>query len=243
MMAIILVAGVGRRLRGQTDEPKCLLSIGGRSLIHRYLDILAEPDSGVAKVGMVVGYKGDLIVSHVQEHAFGGAVAYATNPDYEKGSALSLLTAYENFEIDGDMMLMDGDVYFEPDVLDRLLASANANSMLVDPSSVNTGEEIMMGVIDERVAAVGRGMEGAFDVHGEWIGFMKTDTDGTREFLSAVNRLVQEQGDGVGYEDAIQGVCAAVAMGYELVDDLRWTEIDTPEDVAKAVSLAEQASV
>ncbi|MDP7532360.1 MAG: NTP transferase domain-containing protein, partial [SAR202 cluster bacterium] len=136
-MAIILVAGVGRRLRGQTDEPKCLLSIGGRSLIHRYLDILAEPDSGVAKVGMVVGYKGDLIVSHVQEHAFGGAVAYATNPDYEKGSALSLLTAYENFEIDGDMMLMDGDVYFEPDVLHRLLASANANSMLVDPSSVN----------------------------------------------------------------------------------------------------------
>lgn len=242
MIAIILVAGVGRRLRDHTNEPKCLLSIGSQSLIHQYLDVLTEPGSGVADVGMVVGYKSDLIIRHVREHASGGNVTYVTNHEYEKGSALSLLAAYENLDMDGDTLLMDGDVYFEPSLLRRLLRSSNPNTMLVDPSSLNTGEEIMVGIDDHRVVAVGRGMDGAFDVHGEWIGFMKMDGDGSRELLGAVESLVQERGDGVGYEDAIHGLCTAVTMGYELAHDLRWTEIDTPADVAKAESLAEQAS-
>ena len=92
-MAIILAAGVGRRLRTRTNEPKCLLSIGDRSLIHRYLDALSERESGVTEVGMIVGYKSDLAIRHVQEHAFGGNVTYSTNPEYEERSALSLLAA------------------------------------------------------------------------------------------------------------------------------------------------------
>ena len=242
MMAIILVAGVGRRLRDHTNEPKCLLRIGNRSLIHQYLDALSERESGVTHAGMVVGYKSDLVIRHVEEHAFGSNVTYVTNHEYEKGSALSLLAAYENLDMGSDTLLMDGDVYFEPSLMHRLLGSPNPNTMLADPSSVNTGEEIMVGIDDDRVVAVGRGLEGAFDLHGEWIGFIKMDGDSTRELLRALERLVQERGDGVGYEDAIHGLCTTVTMGYELVHDLRWTEIDTPADVLKAESLAEQAS-
>ncbi|MDP6800529.1 MAG: phosphocholine cytidylyltransferase family protein [SAR202 cluster bacterium] len=242
MMAIILAAGVGRRLRDYTVDPKCLLEFGGRSLIHNYLDALSEPETGVTEVGIVIGYRGDLIKRHVQEHAFGGAVSFKTNPEYEKGSALSLLAAYENFDINGDTLLMDGDVYFEPPLMRRLMKSSDPNAMLVDSSSVNTGEEIMMGIDNGRVVAVGRGMDGAFDIHGEWIGFMKMDGDGSRKFQGAVKRLVEEQGDGVGYEDAIHRLCNTVSMGCERVHDLRWIEIDTPEDVARARSLAEQSS-
>ncbi len=242
MIGVILAAGVGRRLRDHTDEPKCLLNFGGRSLIHRYLDALSEPETGVTEVGIVVGYKGDLIKRHVQEHAFGGAVSFATNPRYEKGSALSLLAAYEHFDINSDTLLMDGDVYFEPRLMRRLMKSSDPNIMLVDSSSVNTGEEIMMGVNNGRVAAVGRGMDGVFDLHGEWIGFMKMDGDGSQEFLGAVRQVVEDQGDGVGYEDAIHRLCNTVSMGCEQVHDLRWIEIDTPEDVERARSLAEQTS-
>jgi choline kinase len=143
--------------------------------------------------------------------------------------------------MEGDTLLMDGDVYFERSLMQRLLRASNPNTMLVDTSSVNTGEEIMTGIDDGRVVAVGRGMEGDFDVHGEWIGFMKMSGEGSLSLLGAVESLVRERGDGVGYEDAIHGLCVNVQMGYELTHDLRWIEIDTPADVANAQSLAEQA--
>ena len=68
---------------------------------------------------------------------------------------------------------MDGDVYFEPTLVSRLLEGPAENLLLVDTRSVNSGEEIMAGARGGRLVEIGRGMGGDFDVYGEWVGFLR----------------------------------------------------------------------
>ena len=60
MKAVILAAGVGRRLQALTQNlPKCLIPIGGKTLLSRYLNNLEQV--GISQVSIVVGYKEELI--------------------------------------------------------------------------------------------------------------------------------------------------------------------------------------
>ena len=60
MKAIILAAGVGKRLWQVTQHrPKCLIEIGGQTLLHRYLTSLRSV--GIHCADMVVGYKQEMI--------------------------------------------------------------------------------------------------------------------------------------------------------------------------------------
>ena len=61
MKAIILAAGVGKRLWPVTQHrPKCLIQLGGRTLIHRYLEALGRVR--VRRTTLVVGYKQEIIL-------------------------------------------------------------------------------------------------------------------------------------------------------------------------------------
>ncbi|MCA1852119.1 MAG: NTP transferase domain-containing protein, partial [Beggiatoa sp.] len=75
--AVILAAGVGRRLG--IDHPKCLLRIGGRTLLDRHLDHLGR--LGVDEVVLVLGHQKDRI-----EHALQGrtGIRILMNPDYRR---------------------------------------------------------------------------------------------------------------------------------------------------------------
>ncbi|MBQ5594068.1 MAG: NTP transferase domain-containing protein, partial [Alistipes sp.] len=58
MQAIILAAGMGRRLGELTnDNTKCMLEVNGVRLIHRALEALLEV--GIKRVVLVVGYKAE----------------------------------------------------------------------------------------------------------------------------------------------------------------------------------------
>ena len=139
MKAVILAAGVGARLMPRTDSAhKCLTEIGGRSLLHRHLDILdAAPE--VDGVIIVVGYLREQIYQSVtQWHDASGAglsVQFITNEVYRKGSILSLYAAKEVL-CAHDSIVMDADVLYHPDVMGRLLRSQHRNCFLVDPSTM-----------------------------------------------------------------------------------------------------------
>ena len=61
MKAIIMAAGVGRRLLGlNLNKPKCLLTAsGGETLIRRSVNSLVS--KGISDITVIVGYKADLI--------------------------------------------------------------------------------------------------------------------------------------------------------------------------------------
>ena len=64
MKALILAAGRGTRLRDVHERPKCLLEVGGVTLLDRYLGSLRA--LGIESA-VVVGYGGDLVREQVEE--------------------------------------------------------------------------------------------------------------------------------------------------------------------------------
>ena len=92
MTAIILVAGVARRLAPLTDAThKALLPVGGRPILARMLDALAW--AGVRRSVLVVGHCADQVRALAGERVGRMAVDYVVNPEYTRGSVLSLYTA------------------------------------------------------------------------------------------------------------------------------------------------------
>jgi choline kinase len=229
MKVIILAAGVGKRLRKYTEEPKCLLEVNGKPLIHRYLEVLQGVN--IKKVVIVVGYKKEKVIDAVSKISFPGRVNFIENPEYERGSILSLWKARD--ELNESVILMDGDVFFEQEVLKKLVKSPFKNCLIIDTTSKNRGEEVIAGVKDDKIIALDRGLKGSFDVIGEWVGFMKISKNATvylRQILTAEIKLQEYER---GYEDVLPELFKQVDFNYELVDGLSWVEIDFPDDVKK----------
>ena len=84
MRAIILAAGVGKRLQTITDHrPKCLIQISGKTLLERTLTALGA--AGVTEAVVVIGYRGDMIVEEIGEAVWRGGRALYPERAVRKG--------------------------------------------------------------------------------------------------------------------------------------------------------------
>ena len=230
MKAIILAAGVGNRLKGYFDEPKCLLKINGKTLIARYLGELDR--LGVKDAAIVVGYKKEKIMEEVSALNARPEVTFVENADYTKGSIMSLYAAKK--EINDDIILMDADVYFEPEVLKRIVRSKHRDCLLIDRSSKNDGEAVMAGIIGGRVIALERGLKGDYDALGEWVGFTRLSENTAKAFLGFITEKISCGVTDIGYEDCVSDLLKKTEIACEYADGLKWTEIDFKEDVKRA---------
>ena len=104
MKAIILAAGVGRRLK--TPIPKTLIEIKtGRTFISNILEILRS--EGIREIICVVGYKKELIMEKHPD------LLYVYNPRFAfTNTGVSLHLALNSIEPD-DLLIINGDVYFQ----------------------------------------------------------------------------------------------------------------------------------
>lgn len=234
MKAIILAAGVGKRLGGSVVEhPKCLLDLEGRTLLDRMLDALNEV--GVREITVVVGHLADQVEAAVAGRA---GVSTVFNPEFRKGAILSLWTARES--LDGDVLIMDADVLFPVEMLRRLVESPSPNCFLMDTSAANDGEAQMLMARGGRVFDITRGLRGDYDACGESIGFLKLGADGSRTLRDLLQRALAEGQDSIEHEEVYPTLMRACEIGYVTADDLPWLEIDFPEDVERARQLLEE---
>ena len=163
MTAVLLAAGVGKRLLGQSGgRPKCLIEIGGRSLLGRLLDALAS--AGVEEAIVVVGFGEAEVRASVATPPAGLRVRCLTNPRYTEGAILSLWTARE--ALAGPVVVMDADVLCPPAMIARLVDSPHPNCFLLDASVTITGEEQMLLVEDGRVRNIVRGGAPGYELAG-----------------------------------------------------------------------------
>lgn len=231
MRAIILAAGVGKRLQTITDHrPKCLIQVSGKTLLERTLTALSAV--GVTEAVIVIGYRGDMLVEEIGERCGAVAVRYIRNEQYEKGAILSLWSARNEF--DTDLLIMDADVLFPVRLLQRLVQSRHTNCFLLDASSENTGEEQMLLTRAGRVLTIIRGGAGDYDLVGESVGFLKVARDAAPLLCSILDDYVAQGRDTIEHEEAYPVFLAQHHVGFERVDDLPWTEIDFPHDLEHA---------
>ncbi len=231
MKAIILAAGVGKRLWEVTQHrPKCLIEIGGRSLLHRYLESLAAV--GIRRADIVVGYKQEMIRAAVAGDSCGIGVTFWANEEFHRGSISSLWVARSAF--DDDTIVMDADVLFHREILRRLVSSPFENALLMDETVTQTGEECMVVVAGERVIALTKTLPARYDYAGEGVGFLRVRYADTPRVVSSLRGYIEKNMWHMEYEDALLEYFHDVRVGHEKIGGLPWTEIDFINDIKKA---------
>jgi hypothetical protein len=112
-IALILAAGRGARLRPHTDHrPKCLVELAGQSLLARQWQSLRA--AGVNDIRVITGYRAADIE----------ALGYPTvhNPSFATTNMVStLFCAREHMKGTADLLIVYGDVVFEPRIVRALL--------------------------------------------------------------------------------------------------------------------------
>ena len=237
--AIILAAGVGRRLGPQNLEaPKVLLAFDGASLLERHLRILRQ--AGIAEVTIVVGYAADQIRSALPLVSEGLTVHTIENPDFREGSVVSLWAARGVLRSGAPIILMDGDVLYDHRLMARLVASRHADALLLDREIEPGDEPVKLCVRDGAIVDFRKKPTEAHDFYGESVGFFRFTPQTAAELADRADAYVNSGRRGMEYEEPIRDMMMQSAperFGFEDVTGLPWTEIDFPEDVLKATAL------
>ena len=131
MQAVILAAGMGRRLGELTgDNTKCMLEVNGVKLIDRALECLAEHN--LSRIVLVVGYKRENVMRYVGNSYKGIEVVYVENPIYDKTNNIYSLYLAKDYLVAEDTLLLESDLIYEPSVVRRIVENDYPNLALVD---------------------------------------------------------------------------------------------------------------
>lgn len=240
MRAVILAAGVGKRLQSGPDQPpKALLRFGGKSLLARHMEILRR--CGVAGVTIATGYRAGMIEEELAAIGLsagsGGFARCVLNPDYRDGSIVSLWTVREELAGGGDVLLMDADVLYDHRLIERLLGSRHANCFLMD-RDIEAGEEpVKLCVRNGELVDFHRIIRTKYDFCGESVGFFRLSPTIARRLADRAEAYMAASRRDEWYEGAIRDVLLERppgTFGFEDVTGLPWIEIDFPEDVRRA---------
>ncbi len=227
MQAVILAGGVGSRLEKLTDgKPKCLAEIGGRPLILHQLEALS--DHGVGPVLMVVGFNHEAIRAVV-----GRRVEYLVNERYrETNSLYSLWLARE--WVKGPFVLLNGDLFFDPEVLARVLEDPG-NVLAYDSTSSRGREQTKVAIRGRKVIDLGKDLPPA-SARGESLGLLKFEADGAKAMLEVAAHQIEGGHEQAWVIEATRAVCKMVPLYGTNVAGLPWTEVDFPHDLEEARS-------
>ncbi len=231
--AIVLAASRGDGLgAATTEQPKCMVDVRGKPLLHRLLATLDE--SGVTDVAVVGGYRREAIAAE-------GILLVANEAYAETGEAASLACALSRLE--GETVVVYGDVLFRRYILDALLESRGDITIVVDSTRRIAANPRDLIVADRRdtgldyedtpalLTGVGAGMG---DACGEWIGLMHLSARGAELVREELEAMRQE---GVLAQADLMALLDRLArrhpVGVHYITG-HWLDVDTPTDLAEA---------
>ena len=235
MRAVILGAGVGRRLEQPELPPKVLLRFGGETLLARHVRILRA--CGIARIDLAVGYQAEAVAAEIAAIGAGDMVTTWFNRDYERGAIVSLWTLREAFTGGEPVVFMDGDVLYDARMMRRLLAAAQGNSFLMDRQTREGEDPVRLCMRAGTLVDFHKRPQIAHDWWGEWIGFARFTPATAARIATAASSYVEAGRLDEIYEEAFRDVILAEppgSFGVEDVTGLPWVEIDFPEDLEKA---------
>lgn len=235
MRAIILAAGLGKRLGGADDPPKALLEFGGKTLLARHIEILQH--LGVEDVTLATGYKADALEKELGRLRARDFASCVLNPDYGEGSIVSLWTVRGALSSGVDILLMDADVLYDFRLVGRLMESRQVNCFLMDREIEGGEEPVKLCVRNGEIVDFHKVVRNPFDYCGESVGFFRFSPAAAMRLAAKTESYVSGGRRKEWYEEAIRDLVLESApgtFGFEDVTGLPWIEIDFPEDVVKA---------
>lgn len=233
MKAVVLAAGSSTRLYPLTENvPKCLLEVGGQTLLEHQFDALAAV--GISEAVVVTGYLSHLLTAKIESVAarYPFSFSLAHNARFaETNNLYSLWTAREHLAGAG-FWCLHADVLFHPDILRAGAEAANDICLLADREVL--AETMKLKIAGGRVVAIGKHVSIA-EASGTFLGLAKFSGAGGRRMLAEVADLVAANETSAYFTRAIE---CLIARDFPVVarfsEDLPWIEIDFPEELDRA---------
>ena len=234
MQAIILAAGISKRLRPLTDKtPKCLLKVGDTTILE--LTIKNVLKNGVNEFIMVTGYRENMIKDYIKAKFPELNIKYLTNPDFENNNNSYSLWMTKDY-ITGDSILLDSDILFDFRIISKLLASEHVNSLAVNANH-KLGEEEIKVIVDStnKILHIGKELD-PFACFGESIGIERFSLPFFQSLGIILERkIVHENNVNEFYEKSFQELYDSGNAMYAIdVSEYKSMEIDFPEDFQRA---------
>ena len=231
MRAIILAAGKGKRLdQVRGDYPKCLLEIGGLSLIERQIQALRNV--GVHEITAVVGFGKE----HVKERC-GSQIHYVENKQHEQTNSLYSLWLARDSLSDG-FVVLNADVFFHTQMLVDLVSTPYEDALLVSYESLAMlgDEEMKVKVRKGRVVDISKQMS-PVEADGENVGIVKFGSSGAAFLIEHLDALIAAGHLKSWAPHAFREFATSQPLHAISTRGYPWIEIDFPEDYARALDV------
>ena len=229
---------MAKRLRPLTDtKPKCLLTVGGRTLLERTVDAMLE--AGIREFVVVTGYRADQIRDFLNENYAGQKVEFTFlhNADYVYNNNIYSLWMSGRVVRGRDFLLMDSDILCDPETV-FTIARQEESALAVNRHEL--GEEEMKIVVDgdNRITEISKTCR-VEDALGESVGIEKMTAAYCEALYRELDQMIVKEGlIDIFYERAFERL---IPQGhtFKVVDTTRFFsyELDTPEDFEKASEL------
>lgn len=120
MQAIILAAGMGKRLKQLTNNnTKCMVKVNGVTMIERMLSQLDKLN--LSNITVVVGYKGKELQEYISTLNIKTKINYVENEIYDKTNNIYSLYLARHCLLQEDTLLLESDLIFEDSVLEKIV--------------------------------------------------------------------------------------------------------------------------
>jgi choline kinase len=229
MKAIILAAGKGTRLDGAAVKPKCLVEVGGLTLLQRQIESLKGV--GINRIVVVVGFGADSIREECSDE-----VSFVENNRFAETSSLYSLWLAREHLADG-FVVLNSDVLFHPQLLTDLIECSYHDALLLSDTDPNPlgDEEMKVKLKDRMVIDISKAMD-PLEADGENVGIVKFGAAGARALAGYMNELIE----GGAVKDWAPRAFREFALHHPLyalsTRGLPWIEIDFPQDYQRAVN-------
>lgn len=238
--ALILVAGLGTRLKPLTTElPKCLAEVNGISILMNNLIHLWA--NGFQEVVVVTGYKDLLIQNRIGNQFKTMNIQYIRNPLYHLTNNMYSLWLARHHLTDSDgVMLIEGDLFFEPAVLERVMNTDQNSCWAVDRFSLYR-EGCMLTCTQtgeiEKIEIIRKPLQAYQSNHYKSAGILKITRDMGQIFSSCLDFEVRHWNVNFYYDEVLARHLHEFDLKICSVSDLKWVEIDDIKDLKKAEAL------
>lgn len=228
MRAIILAAGKGSRLEPVSGESvKCLVELGGMTLIERQLSYLRA--CGITQIAVVVGFQAERI-----RRACGPNVEYVENPIFAETNSLYSLWLARHLFGDG-FVVMNSDVLFHPQLLSDLLSAKYEDAILVSwRNHTQYGdEEMKVKVRGGQLLDISKTMDPE-EADGENVGIVKFGAAGASVVANELEKLVAGGAKKSWAPRAFLEFSRTRPLHAISTRGFPWIEIDFPDDLRRA---------
>lgn len=236
MKAVILSAGQGKRLLPlTTDQPKCTVSINGRSILEWQVQELIR--FGMDSIHVVVGFGADKVEALLADQVGANTIHTIYNPFFALADNLISCWVARN-EMTQDFVLINGDTLFESAVLEGLLQAPSAPITLVTDEKPRYDADDMKVILrGTQLIRIGKTLP-IEQVNGESIGMIRFQDQGHRLFCSTMDQRIRKpEALKQWYLSLIDELAQQGHVSTFSIKGLIWAEIDNPSDLEQAERL------